>query len=122
MPNVGAQRIQTARCSCRVEVVVGGRSIAESSDTVLLYEAGHEPVYYFPVTDVDLECLTPTDLTTHCPYKGEASYWTIRANEVVLENSVWCYKEPLESVGEIAGMLAFYQHRVDEVGSFSVAD
>jgi uncharacterized protein (DUF427 family) len=99
----------------RVRVKFGGEWIADSTDMRLMYEVNHLPVYYFPVKDVRLELLHPTDLKTHCPYKGEASYWTIEAGGRTAENAVWAYQEPYD---EMAGLglqdyCAFYWDRVD---------
>ena len=72
----------------RVRVKFGGEWIADSTDMVLMYEVNHLPVYYFPVKDVRLDLLHPTDHTSHCPYKGDASYWSIEAGGTTAENAV----------------------------------
>lgn len=92
----------------RLRVVWKGEVIAESNDAVALFERKHDPVYYFPQSDVRMDLLQRTDLATHCPYKGDASYWTLRGAGGTAENAVWAYETPLDSVGGIKDRLAFY--------------
>jgi len=92
----------------RVRVVFGGETIADSRSVKLLHETGHLPVYYFPQRDVRMDLLDATDHTTHCPFKGDASYWSVKVGDRVAENAVWGYPEPLESFPPIAGHVAFY--------------
>ena len=99
----------------RVRVQFGGEWIADSTDMVLMYEANHLPVYYFPVKDVRLDLLHPTDHTSHCPYKGDASYWTVQAGGQSSENAVWAYEAPFDEMTAInlQDYCAFYWGRVD---------
>lgn len=99
----------------RVRVKFGGEWIADSTDMVLMYESGHLPVYYFPVKDVRLDLLHPTDHTSYCQYKGEASYWNIQAGGEISENAVWAYQDPYDEMTEIGlqDYCAFYWGRVD---------
>jgi uncharacterized protein (DUF427 family) len=97
----------------RVRVVFNGETIADSRRAKLLHEAGHLPVYYFPREDVRWERLEESDHTTHCPFKGDASYWSVRVGERVAENAVWGYPEPIGSCPPIAGYLAFYWRKMD---------
>jgi uncharacterized protein (DUF427 family) len=97
----------------RVRVEFNGEVVADSSRALLLHEQNHRPVYYFLVEDVAMALLSPTSLSTHCPYKGDASYWTITAGERTSENAVWGYREPFDEVAAIRGYLAFYRDRVD---------
>ncbi|HEY7068433.1 MAG TPA: DUF427 domain-containing protein [Chloroflexota bacterium] len=96
-----------------VRVEVNGQIIADSKRTMLLRETNNRPVYYFPQADVRMDLLTPTDHHTYCPYKGDASYWTIKVGDKVLENSAWGYLDPLEGSEAIKGYVAFYFNRVD---------
>jgi uncharacterized protein (DUF427 family) len=97
----------------RVRVVFNGETIADSRRAKLLHETGHLPVYYFPREDVRWERLEESDHTTYCPFKGDASYWSVRVGERVAENAVWGYPEPIDSCPPIAGYLAFYWRKMD---------
>jgi len=91
----------------RVRVMFGGEVVADSHRTLILFEQGHLPVYYFPLEDVREDLLEPSEKHTTCPRKGEAAYWTLRVGERVVEDVMWGYDEPLDSIPEIAG------HRVE---------
>jgi uncharacterized protein (DUF427 family) len=106
-------RVEPAHHGVRVEF--NGESIADSGRVLILREANHRPVFYFPPQDVRKDLLEPTELHTRCPYKGEASYWTIRVGDRVAENAVWSYQDPLPERRDIQGHLAFYPDRVDRV-------
>jgi uncharacterized protein (DUF427 family) len=97
----------------RVRVMFGGEVVADSRHAKLLHEAGLLPVYYFPVEDVRMELLEESDHTTHCPFKGNASYWSVRVGDRVAENAVWGYPEPTDSCPPISGHVAFYWNRMD---------
>jgi uncharacterized protein (DUF427 family) len=97
----------------RVRVLFGGETVADSRRVKLMHEQGHLPVYYFPRSDVRMDLLEATDLTTHCPFKGEASYWSVRVGDRVAENAVWGYPEPLVSAPPLADYLAFYWRKMD---------
>ncbi|WP_446719164.1 DUF427 domain-containing protein [Halocynthiibacter sp. C4] len=88
-------------------VRAGGAVIGESQNALILKEGSLAPVAYFPREDVAMAMLEPSDHTTHCPWKGNASYFSIHTKSTVIKNAVWSYEEPLESVEEIAGYLAF---------------
>ena len=97
----------------RVRVVFGGETVADSRRAKLLHEAGLLPVYYFPQEDVRSELLEESDHTTHCPFKGDASYWSVRVGDRVAENAVWGYPEPIDSCPPISGYLALYWNMMD---------
>jgi uncharacterized protein (DUF427 family) len=98
----------------RVRVIVGGEAIADSTAVMLLSESGLQPVYYFPPEDVRADVLEPSERRTHCPKKGDASYYTLRVGETVLENAAWYYPEPLpEAPAALRGLIAFYFARMD---------
>lgn len=101
-------------CLKRVRVMVGDSTVADSTGAFLLHESGLQPVYYFPRSDVRSDLLEPTDRHTHCPKKGDASYYTVRAGERVVENGAWCYPEPLPGAPvALKGLIAFYFDRMD---------
>jgi uncharacterized protein (DUF427 family) len=97
----------------RVRVMFGGEVVADSRHAKLLHEAGPLPVYYFPMEDVRTDLLEESDHTTHCPFKGDASYWSVRAGDRVAENAAWGYPEPIESCPPISGHVAFYWNKMD---------
>jgi uncharacterized protein (DUF427 family) len=98
----------------RIRVVVGGETIADSSRAMIMQESGRQPIYYFPPEDVRSEFLEPSDRRTHCPKKGDASYYTIRVGEHVIDAGAWYYPEPLEDAPPIKDLIAFYFNRVDQ--------
>jgi uncharacterized protein (DUF427 family) len=89
------------------------RVIAKSDDVLVLQESTYRPVYYLPLDAVDADVLTPTSHQTYCPYKGDASYHSLRDGEQVAENAVWTYVAPYDAVSAIAGRVAFYPHLVE---------
>jgi len=97
----------------RVRVRFNGDTIADSTNAHLLFETRHLPVYYFPRADVRMDLFAPTDHHTFCPYKGTASYWTIRVGHRTAENAVWGYPDPYDEVAAIKDFVAFYWDRVD---------
>lgn len=97
----------------RVRAVVGGQTLADTLTSLLLLETDHSPVYYFPRSDVRMELLRATDHHSHCPYKGDASYWTIDTDGRKIENAVWSYQQPLAAAELIDGHLAFYWDKID---------
>ncbi len=107
--------VATEPANAHVKVEFGGETIAESSRALLLHEDGHEDAYYFPQDDVRMDLLSPIPDSTHCPYKGDASYWTINVGDRVLPGAAWGYLDPLAERPEIEGLIAFYQGNVDAV-------
>jgi uncharacterized protein (DUF427 family) len=97
----------------RVEVSLGGERLAASDRAVILRETGLPPRYYFPPEDVRTDLLRPTSQQTTCPFKGEASYWSVEAGGEVHENLVWSYQQPIPNAAGIAGMLCFYNDKVE---------
>src|SRR5438132_247418 len=82
----------------RVRVIVADMTVADAFEPGLLFETGYRPVYYFPRRDVRMDLLERTDHRTHCPHKGDASYWTIRIGDRRVENAVWSYEQPLPEI------------------------
>jgi uncharacterized protein (DUF427 family) len=99
----------------RVRVMLGGKVVADTRRALTMREASLPPVQYIPREDADLSLLTRTDHATHCPYKGDASYFTISAGGRTAENAIWSYEQPFAAVAAIAGRLAFYPERVDSI-------
>jgi uncharacterized protein (DUF427 family) len=106
-------RIDILPSSRHVRIEIDGVTVAESSNAALLFETGLPVRYYLPKTHVRLDLLTHTDSETHCPYKGQAEYWSVRTGDTVHEDIAWSYPTPLpESLG-VAGHIAFYDEKVD---------
>ncbi len=95
-----------------VTVRAGGRVIARSTSTLVLREADYPPVRYIPLADADRSMLRESDKTTHCPYKGRATYLSI-VDVPRGQDAVWSYEDPYPAVGEIRGHIAFYADRVE---------
>ncbi len=95
---------------------LGGTTIALSDRAMILEEVNGEktytPVVYFPIDDIDPDMLEPTDHQTHCPIKGDASYYTVKAGGQRLENAAWTYRQPLPMVGAVKNYVAFYRDKV----------
>lgn len=90
-----------------------GHVIADTADALILREASYPPVVYFPREDVGMEYMTRTERQTHCPYKGDAAYYTILMDGEFAENAVWTYEQPFEEMAAIAHHVAFYTDRVE---------
>lgn len=99
----------------RIRAVFAGETVVDSRRAKLLHEHGHLPLYYFPEHDLRGDLLERSDHSSHCPWKGNASYWTVRVEERVAENAVWGYEEPLaENAPPLLGYRALYWHAMDE--------
>lgn len=96
----------------RIRVLADGVVIADTSKALTLKEASYPAVQYLPREDARMELLQRTERVTHCPYKGEANYFSINANGKTLDNAIWTYETPFPAVTEIAGYLAFYPDKV----------
>lgn len=103
------------RNPARVVVKLGGRVLADTRDALTLREASYPPVQYIPRRDVNMSLLQRTDHQSHCPYKGDASYFSIPSGGERSNNAVWTYENPHAAVAEIKNRLAFYPDRVDSI-------
>jgi uncharacterized protein (DUF427 family) len=100
-------RIEIEPAPARARILAGGEVIAETERALLLHETGHRVRAYIPRADIS----APVELssrTSHCPFKGDASYWTVAG----VENAAWSYEDPKQDVEAIRGLLAFYPDRV----------
>jgi uncharacterized protein (DUF427 family) len=96
-----------------VRVEVNGVTVAESYRPHLLFETSLPTRYYLPREDVRMECLIPSEKTSRCPYKGIAEYWSVQVGDAVLEDVVWSYPDPIPENPKIAGLLCFYNEKVN---------
>jgi uncharacterized protein (DUF427 family) len=107
------KRVDILASSRHVQVSVAGVVVADSRAPRILYETSLVPRYYLPMSDVRLDLLRPTGTVTHCPYKGAATYWAIEVAGQRFEDLAWCYRAPLPESQKVAGLIAFYDEKVD---------
>jgi uncharacterized protein (DUF427 family) len=110
-----AHPITTEANPARVIVRAGGRVVADSVRTLTLREASYSPVHYIPRADVDMAAFAPSAHESYCPYKGEASYFSIEAVGGCIVNAAWTYEHPFPALAVIQDYLAFYPDRVDGI-------
>ncbi len=101
-----------APAPARMIAAHGGQVIADSTRAMVLREANYPPCYYFPREDVVMDRLTRTDRSTHCPYKGDASYFTLTTDALTAENGAWSYEKPYPSAIDVTEMISFYPNHV----------
>jgi uncharacterized protein (DUF427 family) len=106
-------RVDTVHSSRHVRVEVDSQVVAETNRPVLLYETGLPTRYYIPKLDVRMNLLEATDTVTHCPYKGAASYWSLRVGDKTYKDFVWSYPRPIPEIPKIENLLCFYNEKVD---------
>jgi uncharacterized protein (DUF427 family) len=114
--------IEIAPSARRVRVRFNGRIVADTTRALVLRETTHKPVFYIPREDADMTAFERTTHASHCPYKGDAAYYSIRVGDRLARNAIWSYETPYPAVAEIAGRLAeiagrlaFYPDRVDAI-------
>jgi uncharacterized protein (DUF427 family) len=122
MPNPGPgyrkhpeHRVEIGPGPAHVGVIFGGEIIADTKSAIAVKESGYQPVYYVPRDDVRQDLLVKTAHKTYCPFKGEASYWSIQLGGKQAENAVWSYSEPYDEVADLKDYMAFYPNRVDQI-------
>ena len=103
-------RIVTKPAGRRLQVKFGGEVIADTASAVRMEEGTYPAVYYFPRVDVKMDRLERTSHKTHCPFKGDASYYSFKGGA---ENAVWSYETPYDEMQSIAGLVAFYPDKVE---------
>ncbi|MGC1506662.1 MAG: DUF427 domain-containing protein [Sulfitobacter sp.] len=103
-----ANQIEITKAEGSWTVRAGGAVLGETESALRLVEGENPPVIYFPRGDIAMAFLDASDKTSHCPHKGDASYFSVVTKSRTLKNAVWSYEEPLEAVAEIKGYLAFY--------------
>jgi len=108
------KRVDILGSSRHVVVQIDGVTVADSHQPRILFETSLPPRYYLPLPDVRMDLLRPSEHKSHCPYKGEASYWdVVLPDGTVHEGLVWGYRTPLPESQKIAGLVAFYDEKVD---------
>lgn len=107
--------INTEQTNARIRVVVRGETLADTTNSVVLHETGLPARYYLPREDVRMDLLVPTETTTHCPFKGDAVYWTAKLEGGEVVDVAWSYPTPIEVREDITGLICFFNERVDEI-------
>lgn len=107
-------RIDIVPATRTVRILVNGETIVDSKNALLMNEQNHQPVFYFPQSEVTMALFQRTDHSTHCPFKGDASYWSLKIGDREIENVMWSYEAPCDEVAEIKEYVAFYRERLDE--------
>lgn len=110
MKGAPAPHIKTAPAGGTVRVTFKGELIAESRDALKLDEGSYPAVYYFPRKDVKMDRLARSTHQTHCPFKGDASYFSVKGGP---ENAVWTYETPFDEMLAIKELLAFYPDKFE---------
>jgi uncharacterized protein (DUF427 family) len=109
------KRVDALRSSRTVRIEVGGVVVAETTRPTFLFETGLPRRTYIPKLDVRMDLLDPTESSTMCPYKGTARYWSVRAGDDVHIDLAWSYDFPVRESAPIAGLVAFYDEKVDVI-------
>jgi uncharacterized protein (DUF427 family) len=104
--------ITIAPAGKHIRVSAGGVVIADTTNALSLKEASYPAVLYIPRADANMDAVSRTDRVTHCPYKGDANYYSIKTGEKVLDNAIWTYETPFPAMAEIKDYLAFYPDKV----------
>ncbi len=97
----------------RVVVRIGDRVVADSRHALTLQESTYHAVQYIPIADVDASVLRRTDTSSYCPFKGDASYYSVETPDGTVDDVIWTYEKPYAAVSEIADHLAFYTDRAE---------
>ena len=105
--------VDTRRSSRRVVVDIHGATVADSTNSVMLFETFLPTRYYLPREDVRMDLLEPTDTQTACAYKGVASYWSANVDGTMVRDVAWSYEEPHNYAAAVCGMICFFNERVD---------
>lgn len=108
--------ITLVREMSRFVIRAAGRQIGETGDALTLHEATYAPVHHVPRGDLDINLLTRTATKTLCPYKGEASYFTLAVGDEVYPDAAWSYETPYPAVAPIAGYIAFFPGAIEVIG------
>lgn len=113
MTDSSARAIEIAPFGGRVRIRAGGTIVADSAHAMMLEESGLPPVFYLPRGDVRMEHFSPNERTSHCPHKGDASYFNLDAGDGPIADAAWSYEAPYPIAVSIAGCLAFYPDKVE---------
>jgi uncharacterized protein (DUF427 family) len=107
--------LSTEKTSAHVQVIVGGVTVADTTHAVLLHETGLPTRYYLPRDDIAMDRFVPTGTSTHCPFKGNARYWSADIDGTVFADIAWSYEAPISDRADIAGLVCFFDEKVDRI-------
>lgn len=105
------KRVDAIRSARHVRVIVAGETVADTRRPTLVFETNHPVRYYIPLEDIRCELLTPSETVSRCPYKGIASYWSVRAGGKNYLDLAWSYREPIPECPKIKELVCFFQER-----------
>lgn len=114
--------IEMARTTDRLLIRFAGRLVADTTNALVMYEAGYKPVHYIPLKDIDPEVLEKSSHRTYCPYKGQCSYFSLVHGNIRVPNAVWTYEAPYPAVADIRDRAAFYENREELTITIHVSD
>lgn len=106
-PHKTGERITIEAPGTQARARFKGETLAQSDNALVLLETGYPPRIYFPQEDVRMDLLSRSGAKTHCPFKGDAAYWSLTAGGETLENAAWAYLDPLSDIAIIAGHISF---------------
>lgn len=109
------KRVDVMPSSRHIQILMDGVAVADSRNPRILFETGHPVRYYLPKADVRMDLLEPSDRHTRCPYKGLASYWSVKLGDNVYSDYIWTYPDPIPECPKIKDLLCFFNERVDVV-------
>ena len=109
------KRIDAVKTDRAIKVVVGGETVAETTESVMLLEPGHPVRYYLPMADVRLDLLQVSETESRCAYKGTADYHSVVVGGEALKDAAWMYRYPTPEASKVVGMLCFFNERVDAI-------
>lgn len=107
-------KVDEIRVKDTVTVEIAGKPVVESDDVIRVEETGHPPRHYFPMTAIDAR-LDESDKTSECPFKGKASYYNVTVGDRTFEDAAWTYEQPYDEHRDLAGRVAFYDEKVDQI-------
>ena len=113
MSTPSPDRITLEPARRRWRALFNGHVLADSNDALVLREQGYPDRIYFPRDDVGMEYASRTQRTSHCPFKGDATYYTFLMDGDFAENAAWSYERPIEGMAAIAGRISFYPDKVE---------
>ena len=108
-------KIEYQPSSQHVQVLVDGVTVADTNNSLFVHETGHPLRYYIPQADLDMQFFTAIDKQTHCPYKGDASYYNVVVNNETYAGIAWTYAEPIADAAQLQGTVGFWPEKDERI-------